>query len=350
MQPFLTSILETFAHRSEAIRSCACACDSSSRFRMRASNGSMFTAARLVAFLKLGRPHFLIGGFLLFALGAALGTLHGAHLDWRRYAWGQGVITAAQWMTHYSNDYFDLEADRSNSTPTRWSGGSRVLVSGTVAPRVALTASLLLCVAAILAALGLALRPGSPQFVLPLALLIITLSWCYSAPPLRLLSRGLGEATTALVVTVLTPLLGFYSQVGVWRSPLLLACFPLACLQFGMLLTIELPDAAGDAAQGKQTLVVRHGAEWAARAIVGLSLAAFGALPFLFLAGLPMTMVALAALPAPLAAWQAVRLWRGAFRDPTRWESLALCSVALLVTTTVAELSGAVLTAVATAR
>jgi len=304
----------------------------------------MIAAARLVAFLKLGRPHFLLGGFLLFALGAALAAVHGAIIDWPRYAWAQGVVTAAQWMTHYSNDYFDLEADRANSTPTRWSGGSRVLVSGAVAPRTALLASLTLGVAAIIAALGLALSPASPRFVLPLSLLIIALSWCYSAPPLRLLSRGLGEATTALVVTLLTPLLGFYAQAGVWRSPLLLACFPLICLQFSMLLTIELPDAAGDAAQGKQTLVVRYGARWASRAIAGLLLAGYGSLPLLFLAGLPIGLVGLAALLAPLAAWQAIRLWRGAFKDPKRWEGLALCSVALLVTTTIAELSGAVLT------
>ena len=51
----------------------------------------------------------------------------------------------------------------------------------------------------------------APLF-LPLALLIFTLSWAYSAPPMRLLARGLGELTTALVVTLLTPLLGFYLQ------------------------------------------------------------------------------------------------------------------------------------------
>jgi len=304
----------------------------------------MIDAARLVAFLKLGRPHFLIGGFLLFALGAALSTLNGTHIDWSRYLWGQGVITAAQWMTHYSNDYFDLEADRANSTPTRWSGGSRVLVSGAVPPRWALGASLVLGVFAIVASLGLAATPGRPPFALPLSLLIVALSWSYSAPPLRLLSRGLGEATTALVVTLLTPLLGFYVQAGAWRSPLLLACFPLVCLQFSMLLTIELPDAAGDAAQGKQTLVVRHGARWASRAIVLLLVAAFGSLPLLFLLGAPLGVVACAALPGPLAAWQAVRLWRGAFGDATHWESLALCGVALLVTTTLAELGGALLT------
>jgi 1,4-dihydroxy-2-naphthoate octaprenyltransferase len=304
----------------------------------------MIAIARLAAFLKLGRPHFLLGGLLLFALGATLAAVQGVAIDWPRYAWGQAVITAAQWMTHYANDYFDLDADRANTTPTRWSGGSRVLVSGALAPRAALLAALLLGVIACFAAVQLSLQPGSPRFVLPLALLIVTLSWCYSAPPLRLLSRGLGEATTALVVTLLTPLLGFFVQRGALHSSLFLACFPLICVQFSMLLTIELPDAAGDAAQGKQTLVVRYGARWAARLTAAVLVAAFGSLPLLLALGLPPRVAALAALPAPLAAWQALRLWRGAYLDPKRWESLALCSVVLLVTTTLAELSGAALT------
>lgn len=304
----------------------------------------MMKVARLGAFLKLGRPHFLIGGLLLFALGSALAAAQGVRIDWQRYVWGQATITAAQWMTHYSNDYFDLEADRANTTPTRWSGGSRVLVSGAVAPRAALAASAVLAAGALICACMLAAQPDSPRFALPLALLIIALSWCYSAPPLRLLRRGLGEATTALVVTLLTPLLGFYVQRGAPQPLLFLACFPLCCLQFSMLLTIELPDAAGDAAQGKRTLVVRHGAEWGARGSAALLVAAFGSLPLLFLLGLPPRVAACAALPAPLALWQAVRLARGAFRAPERWESLALCSVALLATTTLAELTGAMLT------
>jgi 1,4-dihydroxy-2-naphthoate octaprenyltransferase len=304
----------------------------------------MSDVARLGAFLKLGRPHFLIGGLLLFALGSALAVVNGANIDWHRYAWGQATITAAQWMTHYANDYFDLEADRANSTPTRWSGGSRVLVSGAIAPRAALAASLVLGAAALIAAGVLSARSGSPRWVLPLSLLIIALSWCYSAPPVRLLRRGLGEVTTALVVTLLTPLLGFYVQSGVLRPLLFLACFPLCCLQFSMLLTIELPDAAGDAAQGKQTLVVRRGARFAARCAAGILVVAFGSLPILFLLGLPLRIAAFAALPAPLALWQAIVLTQGAFRDRKRWEGLALRAVALLVTTMAAELAGAVLT------
>ncbi len=306
----------------------------------------MIEVARLRAFLKLGRPQFLIGGLLLFALGSTLARVQGVGINWQRYVWGQATITAAQWMTHYSNDYFDLDADRANSTPTRWSGGSRVLVSGTVAPRTALAAAVVLGTAALLAAGILATRPDSPRLVLPLALLIIVLSWCYSSPPLRLLSRGLGEVTTALVVTLLTPLLGFYVQSGALRPLLFLACFPLCCLQFSMLLTIELPDAAGDAQEGKRTLVVRRGAEWAARCSAALLVVAFGSLPILYLLGLPQGIVLFAALPAPLGFWQARRLSRGTFRESKHWESLALCSVALLATTTVAELLAAVLTVI----
>jgi len=39
--------------------------------------------------------------------------------------------------------------------------------------------------------------------------------------------------------------------------------------------------------------------------------------------------------------WQSLRLVRGAFREPGRWESLAFCSVALLFTTALAQLAGA---------
>jgi 1,4-dihydroxy-2-naphthoate polyprenyltransferase len=302
----------------------------------------MTEVARLRAFLKLGRPQFLIGGLLLFALGSTLARAQGVGINWQRYVCGQATITAAQWMTHYSNDYFDLDADRANSTPTRWSGGSRVLVNGTVAPRAALVASAVLGTAALVAACILATRPDSPPLVLPLALLIIVLSWCYSSPPLRLLSRGLGEATTMLVVTLLTPLFGFYVQSGALRPLLFLACFPLCCLQFSMLLTIELPDAAGDAEQGKRTLVVRRGAEWAARCSAAILVVTFASLPILYLLSLPPRIALFAAVAAPLGFWQALRLSRGAFRDPKHWESLALCSVALLATTTVAELVAAI--------
>ena len=81
----------------------------------------------ILAFIKLGRPLFLGGGFILFALGAAIAHACGHVIDTGRYVLGQAAVTAFQLMTHYANDYFDYDADVANLTPTKWSGGSRVL-------------------------------------------------------------------------------------------------------------------------------------------------------------------------------------------------------------------------------
>src|SRR5262249_61400442 len=73
-------------------------------------------------------------------MGAALAVAAGAPFDVAHFAWGQVVVTAAQLMTHYANDFFDLEADRANRTPTAWSGGSRMLPTGALPPRGGLVA------------------------------------------------------------------------------------------------------------------------------------------------------------------------------------------------------------------
>ena len=89
---------------------------------------------RVLDFVRLGRPMFLAGGFLLYALGAAMAFAAGAPLRPAALLWGQVAVSAIQLMTHYSNEYFDLAADRANQTPTRWAGGSRVLIEGRLPP------------------------------------------------------------------------------------------------------------------------------------------------------------------------------------------------------------------------
>jgi 1,4-dihydroxy-2-naphthoate octaprenyltransferase len=284
---------------------------------------------RLIAFVRLGRPQFLVGGFVLYGLGGALAVAGGAAFDPWRYAWGQLVVTATQLMTHYANDYFDLEADRANRTPTRWSGGSRILPDGALAPVVALRASRVLSVVAAGAAVVTARRVGAGPLLLSAAM--IGLAWGYSAPPLRLCARGLGELTTALVVTLLVPLFGYDVQAGALAAPIFLAAALPCALQFAMLLAIEFPDAAGDGAVGKRTLVVRLGALPAARLYAATTLAAFGALPLLARAGLPARVAAAPVLLAPIAIWQSVRVARGAYGDSARWGSVAFWAVALLI-------------------
>jgi 1,4-dihydroxy-2-naphthoate octaprenyltransferase len=313
----------------------------------------------VIAFVRLGRPQFLVGGFLLHGLGAAVAVYGGASFHAGLYALGQAAITTLQLMTHYANDYFDLAADRANTTPTRWSGGSRVLPSGTLSPRIALQT------ACVLAAMGLVLvgvigTHGGNGGPLASATLLLAglLAWAYSAPPLVLHSRGLGEFTTAVVVAGLTPAVAFTLQVGDRAIgnpsgapvgfvpailPLMLAILPLFGLQFVMLLTIEFPDAAGDAAVGKRTLVVRLGAPLSAGLCRAVLVTVYGSIPLLIMAGLPPSVGLAVAAPGPIAAWQFLRLGAGAWGDARQWESLAFRAVGLLVATAAAELAAFVL-------
>ncbi len=292
---------------------------------------------RVWSFVRLGRPLFLAGGFLLNGLGVAAALTTGAQLNLAALVWGQVAITATQLMTHYSNDYFDLPADRANLTFTPWSGGSRVLPGGDLPPWVALATAIGLGIVALGAGLVLAVAVQPAPLTLPLLLLALLLSWVYSAPPLTLHSRGVGEVVAATVVPGLTPLVAFYLQTGRIEPLPLLASVPLWYLQFAMFMCIEFPDAAGDAAVGKRTLVVRLGPAAAARLHNLALLAAYTLLPWCVRAGLPLPVAAAACLGAPITAWQGWRIARGAWAEPARWGSLAFWGVGLLVGTTAAE-------------
>ena len=80
------------------------------------------------------------------------------------------------------------------------------------------------------------------------------------------------------------------------------------------------------------------GAVRSERLFVALTAAAYLTLPLAVWAGMPPLVAAAAALPAPLALWRIWRVRQGDCRNPLRWEAVAFWSVALLVSTAVAEL------------
>lgn len=287
--------------------------------------------ARAADFAALGRPLFLIGPAIFYTLGVAAAHYTGAPAGWGVAATGLLTVAAAQLMNHYSNDYFDLDADIANPTPTRWSGGSRVLPEGRLPPRAALWAALACGALALGLAAATATRAPAPATSLTLLLLAIGLAWVYSGPPLFLHRRAMGEVTGALLLAGLTPLVGYQLQAGAIGPLAPLVAAPLCLIQLAMLLVVSVPDAAGDAAVGKLTLVVLLGAHRAGALFVGALALAYGLLPLLGRAGLPWP-VALAPLgAAPIALWLAVRVAGGAWSDPAAWEGMAFWSIGLLV-------------------
>jgi 1,4-dihydroxy-2-naphthoate polyprenyltransferase len=283
----------------------------------------------LAALVRLGRPKFLVGGVVFYVLGAAVAWRGGAVVDAAAFAWGQLVVTAAQLLTHYSNDYFDRDSDRVNTVRTPWSGGSGVIPAGQLLPKTALIAGL---VAGAVAAAGLLALAA--QGATPLTLGVLTagvaLAWSYSSPPLRLHSTGLGEIVGATLLAGLTPFAGYLVQSGAQPENIVGVTAPMIALQFGMLVTVSLPDITADRLAGKRTLGVRMGRAGASYAAVASYVAA---VPLASLAARDGTGPPLWFYTAwlPLFAWQLTRLLglaRG--REPSWW-SLGFGSVALVV-------------------
>ncbi|MBC5801221.1 MAG: prenyltransferase [Candidatus Eremiobacteraeota bacterium] len=211
----------------------------------------------LTAFLRLSRLRFLVGGLLGGAFGTAMAWYQSGRVDIGAYALAQATITSYQFMTHYANDYFDRRSDVT-AVRTPYSGGSGTLIDGSLQPVVALRAALVCMGLGLLGTAALALAARRPDAAVA-ALAICAGAWVYSAPPLRLSARGLGELDTALVVAVLVPLCAFLAQNAVPGGRFVASVLPGAGAMLGMMLAVEYPDRGADAAAGKRTLVVRLG-------------------------------------------------------------------------------------------
>ncbi len=274
--------------------------------------------APLVAFLRLSRLKFLAGGFAGGALGTAIAAYETGGADWAAYGLAQLAITAFHLMTQYANDYFDRDCDVF-ATPTPYSGGSGVLVSGALPPRAALTAALVCATAG--TAATVALWASGHAVAAAVAAAIAVLAWCYSAPPVRLLARGLGEADTALCA--------FAAQREAIDLRAVASTLPAAAAMFAMMLAVEYPDIEADRRGGKRNLVVRLGAEGAKPLGTLAAAGVFAAVGLALALGAPPGFALLEALTIPPAAGYLRALWaRPVAADRATDEALAARGVA----------------------
>jgi 1,4-dihydroxy-2-naphthoate octaprenyltransferase len=195
-----------------------------------------------------------------------------------------------------------------------------VLVEGRLQPIVSLAAAFVLLFTALGLALGM--RDAGMRWT---AFLALALSWFYTAPPLRLNYRGLGELTVATVLNLLVPLLAYGLQAHHLSAPAVLvsAVLPIFVVQVARMMVMNLSDYEGDERIGKRTLAVILGPRRAILAVALGQVLAYVSIVVLTLAHVLPAMAGVAMLlTAPIATWQIRRLQRGALRDPRRANSV----------------------------
>jgi 1,4-dihydroxy-2-naphthoate polyprenyltransferase len=252
--------------------------------------------------LRSTRLPFLSATFVPVAVGIAIAALHGFFEPLAALITLIGAA-AVHLGLNVANDVFDarLGADEKNVNPTQYSGGSRVIQYGLVPLRTMALISLACYAIAIGAGLLLLwLRPSVE--LLAIGVIGILVSFFYTAPPLKLVYRGLGEIAVALGFGPLMLLGAYVVQSG---GPLAIepfvASLPIALLVTMILYANEVPDAPADARAGKRTLPVRLPRATVINLYYLLALAAFAIIAGGVLAGILPVPALIALVPLPLA-------------------------------------------------
>lgn len=176
----------------------------------------------------------------------------------------------------YANDYADRDADPHNQWITPFSGGSRVLVEGKIAPQTLAKAAWLMVFGAMATTVALAVGWGRPWAV-PVGLFGVLLLWAYSYSPFKLSYRGGGELLQAVGVGGVLPLLAYYAQAGNWQGFPWWLLVSFVALNLSNAITTALPDRLSDTAANKRTVPVWAGEKAAQWAVIGLHLVGLGA-------------------------------------------------------------------------
>lgn len=296
-------------------------------------------------FLRLSRPHFLIGGILLFALGASIAHYLHYPISGRVYALGQALVSLIQLVAQYLNEYFDAPDDLTNVRRSFLTGGSGTLGPEALPRRTALYAAAACLTAAATLASVLLLRERVSLAAWFILLIGVCSAYFYSAPPLRLVTSGYGELTTSLLVGGLVPAFAFTLLTSSLNRLLVLSSMPLVALHFAMLMVFSLNDYAADSHTGKRTLMIRLG--WSTGMRLHDLCIALAALAFVVggLDGLPrrVALGAIIALPLGMAqVWQMARI-RAGYRP--QWRALTVNAAGLFLLVSYLEIVGFLLSA-----
>ena len=232
------------------------------------------------------RPMFLTASLLAVITGTSLGWHASGRLDSAAALLAMLVIALLHAAANVLNDVYDElnGADRLNMQRIYpYTGGSRFIQNGVLTLGQMRNWGLLLLSLATLLGLGLGAYRGTA--VLGLGIAGIGLGVLYSAPPVQLSARGLGELAVAAGFGLLPVCGAAWLQTGEFEWQALAISIPVSCWVANILLINEVPDACSDAAAGKRTLVVRLGRQAASYLYLGLSLVAFTSIGITIMAG-----------------------------------------------------------------
>ncbi len=218
------------------------------------------TKQMILTLVRAARPQYLSASVAPILVGSALGFSVAGRFDAWLFVLAMLAIMALHAGANVTNDYFDsaTQDDWVNQNPTPFSGGRQFIQQGILSPRATLLAGL--GYLALGCAIGLLIvwRTRSP-IILGIGLAGFLGAFFYTAWPLRLSYRGVGEVLIGILFGILPVYGAYYLQAGVIDWLPMLPALIVAILIFLVIFINEFPDLPADAQVGKRTMIVMWG-------------------------------------------------------------------------------------------
>jgi 1,4-dihydroxy-2-naphthoate polyprenyltransferase len=269
----------------------------------RVENGQVDAVTRWIVVSRAAvLPMTVVSGLV-----AALLAVGEPGLDWRWLALAVAGIVLAHIANNLMNDLYDEQAGSDTAGYPRTLYAPHPVLSGLVTRRTLLTAIVLVNLADLAILVILAVARGWP--VVAFAVAGFVLSVAYTAPPLRLKKRGLGEPD---VLVVWGPLMvggTYYAATGSITWEVLLASVPYGLLCTTVLMGKHIDKIPYDAPLGIRTLPVILGERRARAVTLGLMTAFYVLVALCVLVGaMPWPALAVVlALPRLAKVWPRFR-------------------------------------------
>lgn len=210
--------------------------------------------------LWAARPQYLGASVAPVLVGSALGYAATGSFSLGLFVLATLAIMALHAGANVVNDYFDSASqnDWVNKNPTPFSGGSRFIQRGLLSPR----ATLLVGMAYLAAGSGIGLiivALTRSAFVLGIGVAGVLGAFFYTAGPIQLGYRGVGEIVIGFLFGILPVFGSYYLQSRSVDILPLLPALIVAILIFLVILINEFPDLAADRQVHKRTMIVAFG-------------------------------------------------------------------------------------------
>jgi 1,4-dihydroxy-2-naphthoate octaprenyltransferase len=221
-------------------------------------NGSK--KSKMKSIFQATRPNFLAASVAPILVGSTLAYAITGSFNFGLFILAMLAIMLLHAGANMANDYFDHLSgnDWKNDNVTPFSGGSRSIQDGIISPGTELLAALIALTTGSAIGLIIVLMTKS-LFILILGVIGLLGGFFYTAPPIKLGYRCVGEIVIALLFGLLPVFGSYYLQTGKIDTVPLLPAAIVGVLIFLIILINEFPDLAADASVKKTTLIVRFG-------------------------------------------------------------------------------------------